>query len=341
MSVSSYRMKPPRLFTTIVSVMIAGTVLTSCDDGNSTKRPDRSAAPGRFSTIVGIGPTGGPDSDPDWFEDPIDLATTQDGRILALTKEYGRVISVKPNGTQHQEFSLQNNGEALSMAVQSNGTITVARQTTSGLTIEQAKKGQPPREVADLSAAKNPLSAHLMTSPDGQLLLLKDGRFLKRAGSGKFQPLPGFEGVGTKTPILAAVTDGDSLLIALPNEIAWIKSNRVTRRVKLDLPVYPEDGAAVAPDGAGGAYLTGRSTYVSHISAQGRDGKILLGMAARVPSVCNSGPISGPTGDAQERPLGEATALGVTHSQLYVADPLCHRILAIGLPAKEYFMTGH
>jgi hypothetical protein len=340
MSVSSYRMKPPRLFTTIVSVMIAGTVLASCDDGKPTKRTDRSAAPGRFSTIVGIGPTGGPDSDPDWFEDPIDLATTQDGSILALTKKYGRVISVKPNGSQRQEFSLSNNGDALSMAVQSNGTITVVRKTTSGLAIEQAEKGKSPRAVADLPSAKNPLSVHLIISPDGQLLLLKDGRFLERSSSGKFESLPRFEGVDIKTPVLAAATDGDSLLTVLPNELAWIKHNKVTRRVKLDSKVYPEDGAAVAPDGLGGAYLTGRTTYVSHISIRGRSGDVLIGIA-HTSSACNRGQISGSTGDEQVRPLGEATALSVSHTQLYVADPLCHRILAIGLPAKEYFAREH
>jgi hypothetical protein len=332
-------MKPPRLFTTIVSVMIAGTIIASCDDGKGTKRTDRSAAPGRFSTIVGIGPSGGPDSGPDWFEDPIDLATVQDGSILALTKEYGRVFSVKPNGLRHQEFSLPNNGEALSMAVQADGTITIVQKTTSGLTIEQTEKGQSPREVAKLPAAKNPLSVHLMNSPDGRLLLLKDGRFLERSSSGDFKPLPKFEGVGAKAPVLAAATDGGSLLIVLPNELAWIQQNRVARRVKLDSPVYPEDGAAVAPDGAGGAYLTGRTIYVSHVSAQGRSGDILLGIA-HTSSACNTGEISGPTGDAHEHPIGEATALRVTHSQLYVADPLCHRILAIGLPAKEYFMRG-
>jgi hypothetical protein len=340
MSVSSYRMKPPRLFATIVSVVIAGTVLASCDDGKPTKRTDRSAAPGRFSTIVGIGPTGGPDSDPDWFEDPIDLATAQDGSILALTKEYGRVISVKPNGSQHQELSLPNNGEALSMAVQSDGIITVVRKTTSGLTIEQTEKGKPPRVVANLPAAKNPLSVHLITSPNGQLLLLEDGRFLERSASGKFEPLPSFEGVDTKTPVLAAAPDGGSLLTVLPDELAWIQHNKVTRRVKLDSKVYPEDGAAVAPDGSGGAYLTGRTTYVSHISTQGRSGDILVGIA-HTSSACDRGQISGPTGDEQVRPLGEATALSVSHTQLYVADPVCHRILAIGLPAKEYFARGH
>jgi hypothetical protein len=340
MSVSSYRMKPPRLFTTIVSVTIAGTVLASCDGGKSTKRADRSAAPGRFSTIVGIGPTGGPDSDPDWFEDPIDLATVQGGSILALTKEFGRVFFVKPDGSRRQEFSLPTTGEALSMAVLSNGTITVVQKTTSGLTIEEKKKGQPPMEVAKLPASKDPLSVHLTVSPDGHLLLLKDGRLLRRTESGKFEPLPRVRGISPKTPTLAAVTDGDSLLTVLPNEIAWVRDNRVTRKVKLDSPVYPEDGAAVAPDGAGGAYLTGRSSYVSHISAQGRNGSILLGTPARISSICGSGRISGPTGDAQQRPLGEATALGVTHSQLYVADPLCHRIIAIGLPTKEYFPRG-
>jgi hypothetical protein len=340
MSVSSYRMKPPRLFTTIVSVMIVGTVLASCDDGKSTKRADRSAEPGRFSTIVGIGPEGGPESDPDWFEDPVDLATVQ-GSILALTKEYGRVFSVKPDGSRRQEFSLPNKGEALSMAVLPDGTITVAQKTTSGLTIEELKKGQPPMEVAKFPVPKDPLSIHLTVSPDGHLLLLKDGRFLKRTDSGKFESLPRVGGISPKTPALAAVTDGDSLLTVLANEIVWVRNNRVTRKVKLDSPVYPEDGAAVAPDGAGGAYLTGRSSYVSHISAQGRDGSILLGTPARISSICGSGQISGLTGDAQQRPLGEATALGVTHSQLYVADPLCRRILAIGLPAKEYFPRGH
>jgi hypothetical protein len=339
MSVSSYRMKPPRLFTTIVSVMIASTVLASCEDGKSTKRADRSAAPGRFSTIVGIGPEGGPESDPGWFEDPVDLTTVQGGSILALTKEYGRVFSVKPDGSQRQEFSLANNGEALSMAMQSNGIITVVRKTTSGLIIEQTQKGQSPREVAKLPAAKNPLSVHLIISPDGQLLVLKDGRFLERSSSGKFEPLPSFEGADNKTPVLAAATDGGSLLTVLPNELAWIQHNKVTRRVKLDSAVYPEDGAAVAPDGSGGAYLTGRTTYVSHISAQGRSGDILVGIA-HTSSACDRGQISGPTGDEHVRPLGEATALSVTHTQLYVADPVCHRILAIGLPTKEYFAGG-
>jgi hypothetical protein len=341
MSVLSYHMKPPRLFTTIVSVMIAGTLLTSCDDKKPTKRTDRSAAPGRFSTIVGTGPTGGPESDPDWFEDPVDLATAQDGSILALTKEYGRVFSLKPDGSRHQEFSLPNKGEALSMAVQSNGTITVAQKVTSGLTIEEAKKGQPPTEVAKFPVPKDPQSVHLTISPDGHLLLLKDGRILERQRSGKFESLPRVGAISPKRPTLAAVTDGDSLLTVLPNEIVWIRNNKVIKKVSLDSPIYPEDGAAVVPDGAGGAYLTGRSSYVSHISAPGRDGSILLGTPARIASVCGSGRISGPTGDAQQRPLGEATALGVTHSQLYVADPLCHRILAIGLPAKEYFPRGH
>lgn len=319
--------------------MIVGTFLASCDDGKPARPTNRSAPPGRFSTIIGIGPEGSPDSDPDWFEDPIDLATVQGGGLLALTKEYGRVFSVRSDGSRHQEFSLPN-GEALSMAVLPDGTIAIAQKTTAGLRILEVKKGQSPIEVAKFSVPKDLLSVHLTVSPDGHLLLLKDGWFQKRTDSGKFESLPRVRGVGPKTSALAAVTDGDSLLTVLSNEIVWIRNNRVTRKVKLDSPVYPEDGASVVPDGAGGAYLTGRSSYVSHVSAQGRDGSILLGLPARVPSICGSGQISGPTGDAQQRPLGEATALGVTRSQLYVADPLCHRILAIGLPAKEYFPRG-
>lgn len=340
-SVWYYRMKPPRLWLTIVSVMTAGTVLTSCHTGKSTKPTDRSAAaPGTFSTLIGIGPEGNPDSDPGWFEDPVDLKSVNGGKILVLTKEYGRVFSVDVNGQRRQKFSLPGQGEALSLAVESNGTITVAQKVSSGLAIVQAEKDGSPREVAKLSAATNPRSVHLVYSPDGQLLLLKDGQLLREVGTGKFAPLARFKGIAADTPVLAAATDGNSLLIALPKEIAWTQQDKVTRRVELDHPLYPEDGAAVVPDGTGGAYVTGRGSYVSHISAQGRDGSVLLGNPARVSSICGSGHISGPTGDAQQRPLGEATALSVTPRQLYVADPLCHRILAIGLPVKEYFTHG-
>lgn len=332
-------MKLPRLSATTVSVIIACTLLTACSDDDTNKqRSTHSALPGQFSTLIGTGPSGSPDSNPAWFEDPVDLATMQDGSILALTKEYGRVFSISPNGARAQQFSLTASGDALSMAVQPDGTITAARQTDSGLTIERAVKGKLPTEFSKLPAAKNPLSVHLVNSPNGEVLLLKDGVLLKATKSQKFQPIQHFDGIDTKTPILAAATDGDSLLTVLPNEIAWIRNNKAVKHLKLNPPVYPEDGAAVVPDGTGGAYLTGRTTYVSHISAQGRRGTILLGIA-HTSSACGNGQISGPTGDAQEHPLGEATALGVIHSQLYVADLLCHRILAIGLPAKEYI--GH
>lgn len=333
-------MKPPRLWLTIVSVMTAGTVITSCHTGKSTKPTDRSAAPGTFSTIIGTGPEGNPDSDPDWFEDPVDVRPVEGGEILALTKEYGRVFSVDVNGRRRQRFSLPDQGEALSMAVEPNGAITVVQKVSSGLAIVQAEKDGSPRQVAKLSAAKNPRSVHLVTSPDGQLLLLKDGQLLGRTKSGAFEPLPSFKGIPGKAPVLAAVTDGDSLLAVLPTELAWIRGGKVTKQVRLNPPVYPEDGAAVAPDGSGGAYLTGRTIWVSHVSAQGRSGDILIGNA-HTSAACDSGPISGPTGDEKPHSLGEASALGIAQHQLYVADPLCHRILAIGLPAKEYVKRGY
>lgn len=333
-------MKFPRVPAATASMIIVTTLLSSCSGSEpKPRKPSHTAPPGQFSTLVGIGPAGSPESDPKWFEDPTDLAMARDGKILALTKEYGRVISISSSGKQSQLFSLTQPGEALSMAMQNDGTITIIQKTGSGrLAIETAQPGSTPTKLAELPSAKNPASVHLVLSPENRVMLLEDGRLLQETKPGRFEKFSDFSGMDKKAPILAASPDGNSLILALSDQIVWTQGHRIEKRIKLKSPLYPEDGAAVAADGSGGVYVTGRSTYVSHISAQGRDGSILLGIS-RVAAACESGPISGPTGDAQERPLGEASALAVTPRQLYVADPICHRILAIGLPAKEY--TGH
>jgi len=334
-------MKLSRPSATIVRIVIGGALLSSCTgNGNPQHKADTSAGPGRFVTLIGTGPDGGPDSDPGWLEDPVDIVPDINGGLLALTGQFSRVFLIRPNGSKQQLSSLAPAGGTLSMAKQADGSLLIAKQSGTGkLMIRRFESGKSPSDIASVPAAKNPRSVHLVTTGQGDVLLLKDGSFFHQTKSGQYSPLSRFDGIDPKATILAATADGPSLLLALPNKLVWIKDNHAERQVPMAWPLHPQDGASVVPDGAGGAYVSGRSPYVAHISAKGRRGVILLGIG-NTPEACGDGRISGPTGDTQERYLGEATALSVTRNELYVADSICHRILAIGLPAREHTGPG-
>lgn len=334
-------MRLPRLSATILAILAGGTLLSACDGGDhKAAKAILSAPPGRFTSVIGIGPDGDPETKPGWFEDPIDLAPAPGSGILVLTKEYGRVFQIRPDGSHRQLFSLTTPGDALSMAVQSDGTILVAQidHKTGKLVLWRLLRGQTPERTGEQSPPRNADSVHLVRTPDGKILLLKDGRFLQQSESGKYEPWPYPKGLSAHTNILAAVSDGNSLMLLSPTALVWIRDENVLRRVPI-AGLDAHDGAAISPDGSGGAFKARYGPSIQHYSPQGREGAVLLGYGGI--TGCGSGPISGVSGYAKEQKFDKATALLSVGKQLYFADPDCHRVLVIGLPSKEYIPASN
>jgi hypothetical protein len=294
-----------------------------------------SAPPGHFISVVGTGPDGDPESDPGWFEDPVDLAPAPGGGIFVLTKEYARVFLIHADGSHQQQFSLSTPGEALSMTLQPDGSILVAQRShkTGNLALWRLQQGRAPDAAGEYPPPKNWDSVHLIRTPDQEVLLLKDGWFFQQEGNGKYEPLQHPHGLSTKNPVLAAAPDGSSLMLLTPTSLIWLQHQKIVRQVRI-AGLDTHDGAAISPDGAGGAFKARYGQSIDHYSKQGHEGYVLLGYG-NAPS-CGKGPVFGTTGDGRDQRFGEATALLFTGKQLYFADPQCHRVLAIGLPAKEY-----
>jgi hypothetical protein len=332
-------MTASRLRATLLTTVALGTLLSSCNSGHGQAKAITSAAPGRFTTVIGTGPEGNPDSNSDWFEDPIDLALRPHGGIFVLTKENGRVVSILPNGSHKQDFTLDQPGEALSMAVRADGVVLVAQkvQKTGKLAVWASQPNLPARKIDELPSPRNVESVHLVTTPEGKVLLLRDGQFLEQDSQEKFHSTPTTEILGHHRNVLAAVSDGKSLMLLLPDALIWTEKSITIRRVPV-LRMDSNDGATIAPDGSGGAYKARYGPAVEHYSARGREGSILLGYGGI--SACGSGRPSGPTGDAHEQKFDSATALLRAGTQLFFTDPNCHRVLVIGLPAKEYISSN-
>jgi WD40 repeat protein len=324
-----------RLRIALLALLASSAIVTSCNDNHKHSSTITPADPGRFITIIGTGPDGDPDSNSGWFEDPIALAALPHGGFLVLTGENGRVFSVQSNGSYKQEFTLDQPGEALSVAVRSDGSILVAQEleTTGRLALWKLQQGQPPQKIDELSKPRNTESVHLVKAPDGEVLLLEDGRFLEGDTRDRYHSTPHTKTLSSHGSVLAAVSDGSKLMLLLPDALVWMQNDKTVHRVPVP-KMDAHDGASISPDGSGGAYKVRYGPAIDHYSAQGREGAVLLGYGGS--SGCGEGRVSGPTGDGHEHNFDRATALLKEGEQLFFADPGCHRILAIGLPTKEF-----
>lgn len=321
----------------VLALLIVQACVTSCSDHDEKKgKTSFTAAPGRFTTVIGTGPDGSPESDSGWFEDPIDLTPGPAGSVLALTKAYGRVFEIRPDGTKSQLLTLPKPGDALSIKAQQDGSILVAQTSDDArkLILWHSTGNGIATEISEQTAPKNPDSTHLVDAPGGKVLLLKDGQLQEQTPNGAFKPIRRPHGLQPDANILAASKDGNSLMVVLPTEFAWIADGRVVRRLQI-AEMDARDGATITPDGSGGAFLARYGPAVDHYSSNGRDGAILLGYGAI--AGCGNGTISGATGDASQQNIGKVTSVLRVGNQVYFADPQCHRVLSIGLPAKEYF----
>lgn len=340
-------MKRSKFTAAILIAALGGALVSSCSDSKNPPKAHLSAPPGRFDTVIGVGPEGDADTTKGWIEDPIDLATAPGGGIYVLTKEFGRIYEISPDGTYRQRFTLRTRGDALSMAVERDGSVLVAQWTHNpgaghndgSLSIQRVRDERPPAEIARFSTPKNVESVHLVTSPDGDVLLLKDGWFLQRDQSGKFQSIARPKGLDPDANVITAARDNGKLMLMLPLKIVWLQGNSVTKQVLIP-EATPADGGAISPDESGSAFITGRGAAIEHVLAgDRRTGSVLLGYGGS-PGSCANGEISGATGTGRSQNLGEAAALLVMEKQLYVADPVCHRVLTIGLPAREFAPRG-
>ena len=338
-SVGSCGMTMPRLRVALLALLASSAIVTSCNDTHKQGNKIASADPGRFITIIGTGPDGNPDLNPGWFEDPIALATLPKGGFLVLTGENGRVFSVQTNGSYKQGFTLDQPGRALSIGVRSDGSIVVAQelQATGGIALWKLQQGQPPQKIDELPKPRNMESIHLVRDPEGKLLLLDDGRLLEGDTRDRYHSTPYTKALGSHGTVLAAAADDTKLMLLLPDALIWMENDKIARRVPVP-KMDARDGASISPDGSGGAYKARYGPAIDHYSAQGREGAVLLGYGGS--SGCGKGKVSGPTGDGREHNFDRATALLKVEGQLFFTDPGCHRVLAMGLPTKEYALPN-
>lgn len=319
-----------------MGVLLAEACIASCDgDHRKQEKAILSAPPGQFATVIGTGPEGSPESSSGWFEDPIDLTAAPGGGILVLTKTNGRVFVIRPDGSHLQEFSLPVAGDALSIETQPDGTVIVAEivRQTGKLAIWRRGIGQSANIVEQQSAPNNIDGTHLVRAPDGKVMLLKDGWLQEESASGAFKPMRRPKGMTSDADVLAAATDGDTLMLLLPAEIIWLNNDRVIRRLPI-AEMDAHDGATITSDGSGGAFMARYGPAIEHYSSQGKNGTVLLGYGGI--TGCGKGNISGITGSGRDQNFSKATSLLNMGKQLYFADPECHRVLTIGLPPKEY-----
>jgi hypothetical protein len=329
-------MKVVELSTTILTGALVAATVSSCSSGDHKQtRATLSASPGRYATVIGAGPEGSPESGSGWIEDPIDLAIAPEDGIFVLTKTNGRIYTIRHDGSHQQGFSLPSPGDAVSIDTRPDGSLLVAQLTDDAgkLALWRLQRGKTPEKTDEQSAPKNADNVHLVHEPDDNILLLKDGHLQQISAQGTHESMPNPKGLAADSNILAAAADGDSLLLLLPAEFAWVKDNRVIRRLPI-AKMDAHDGATIAPDGSGGAFVARYGPAIDHYSSQGHDGTVLLGYGDI--TGCGKGSVSGPTGNASDQYFSKATSLLSSNGQLYFTDPECHRVLTIGMPAKEY-----
>ncbi|WP_147425303.1 hypothetical protein [Bailinhaonella thermotolerans] len=286
--------------------------------------------------MLGVGPNGGKGA----IQSPVDLIEAP-GNALFYLGESGAVFRLGPDGhaTRYATGPVRESADEvltpLSIALAPDGSILLAAISEADLlTIYRLTPGNPAERLTTAGKAKSPNNVHLVTDSAGEVLLLKDGWLSKTSGSGGLESLPRPTGLPGSAEVLAAAKDGQDLLLALTDELLWIRDGHIARRVRLRGTINAADGVTLAPDGQGGAYYANRSSHISRFHANGGQGILVTGRGI-ASTACSDGIVSGPTGDGRIQEFGEITGLVRRGDQLAVADKACSRLLAIGLPAKE------